>query len=93
MISSTRLHKSLSRRAIPLHGLEEGKVSIQLDAVDAEPFEFTLGTFKCGTQSCLLSSMNPQHRNVQFHTWLGLLGDEEDSRFAWLTHCQKFHLI
>ena len=93
MISSTRLHKNLSRRAILLYGLQEAKVSIQPEAADAVAVEFTLGGFKCGTQSCLLSSMNPKHRNEQFHTWLGLLGEEEDSRFALLTHCQKFRLI
>jgi len=37
--------------------------------------------------------MNPRHRNEQFHTWLGLLGDKEDSRFALLIRYQKFRLI
>src|SRR6516165_10733210 len=93
MISSTRLRQNVSRRAIILRGLRGGKVSMQREVVDAEPFEFTLGGFKCGTQSCLLSSMNPKRRNVQFHTWLGSLGDEEDSRFALLILCQKFRRI
>jgi hypothetical protein len=30
MISSTRLHKNLSRRAILLYGLQEAKVTIRL---------------------------------------------------------------
>lgn len=39
--------QNLYRRAIVLHRLREG-------TVDAEPAEFTLGGFKCGTPSCLL---------------------------------------
>jgi len=93
MISSTRFRKNLSRRAILRHGLQEGKVFTSPEAVDAEIVKFTLGGFKCGTQGCSLSLMNPRHRNEQFHTWLGLLGDKEDSRFALLIRYQKFRLI